>query len=114
MRDESMRPAFLPGDRILIDPAPGRPLVRGDVVVVRDPESAGRLLLKRVAALEGERGPDGLIVPPGRVYLLGDLASASRDSRAFGSVPVASVEGVAWWRYAPARRRGPVAVDTLK
>lgn len=109
-----MRPGFAPGDRLWVDPRPDRPLARGDVVALRDPETPGRLLLKRVAALAGEPGPEGPAIPPGTVYVLGDLRSHSRDSRAFGPVPIDAVVGVAWFRYAPADRRGPVASNTLK
>ncbi len=114
VRDDSMRPEFEPGDHLYVDPRSGRSLERGDVVAARDPERPDRLLLKRVAALAGEPRPDGGVVPPGSVYLLGDRADASRDSRSFGPVPLAALVGVVWFRYAPAARRGPAPVDTFK
>jgi signal peptidase I len=103
--DESMSPALLPGDRLWVDTAwfsrePPRP---GDVVVVRDPEEHGRLLLKRVSSVELDaRGA------PVRVRVLGDLKERSRDSRAFGPVACADLVGLAWYRYAPADRAGPL------
>ena len=74
----------------------------------RDPEQADRLLVKRVAALPGERSPEGSIVPRGRVYLVGDDPATSRDSRAFGTVALDGLLGLAWYRYAPPGRVGPL------
>ena len=45
VHDDSMRPHFWPGDRLYLDPKPGRPFRAGDVVALRDPEAPGRLLL---------------------------------------------------------------------
>jgi signal peptidase I len=108
-----MRPAFLPGDRLYVDPAPGRPLAPGDVVVARDPERAGRLLLKRVVAVPGNAPGTRTPPPAGHLDLEGDNAAASRDSRHFGSVPASTVVGVVWFRYAPLARRGPSPVRTF-
>jgi nickel-type superoxide dismutase maturation protease len=94
-----MRPALEPGDRLLVDPAPLRrqlPEV-GTIVVLRDPELPRRLLVKRVVAVDAAGD---------RVTVLGDARAASRDSRAFGSVPRTSLLGVAWFRYLPRARRG--------
>ena len=89
---DSMRPFLEPGDRLLLIAT--RPRV-GDVVAVRDPRDASRVLVKRVDAI----GASGVTV-------VGDNPGASTDSRTFGPVPPASVEGVAWYRYAPAHRAG--------
>ena len=86
---DSMVPAYRPGDRLVVNrfayfvrrPRPG------DVVVLRDPESPGRLLLKRVVALEG-----------GRYIVLGDNAGESRDSRRFGPVRRRDIVGKALLR----------------
>ncbi len=117
VRDLSMAPAFLPGDRLLVDPRAvrGRMPPRGAVVVLHDPEDRRRLLLKRVAARAGEpvpvAGPPGdeTSVPSGQVYLLSDRPDAGRDSRRFGPVSVSSLVGRVWFRYHPAERRGPLA-----
>ena len=102
----SMAPALLPGDHLLVRPS--RRLRRGDLVVLADPESAGRWVVKRVAAapgssvvVDGRRldAGDGLIV-------LGDNAAASTDSRTYGAVPLDAVHGRVWYRYAPADRAG--------
>jgi len=100
--DDSMRPTLLPGDRLLVDPAPVRAALPpvGAIVVLRDPEQPARALVKRIAARD-ERAD--------RVTVLGDAAERSRDSRAFGDVPRASLIGVVWFRYLPGPRRGPIA-----
>jgi len=41
------------------------------------------------------------------VEVLGDARDASTDSREFGPVPLASIRGLAVYRYAPPGRRGP-------
>ena len=62
--------------------------------VLRDPERQGHLLLKRIA-----RAPDGCIPGPAQVYVLGDNAGASRDSRAFGFIDRRQIVGRAWLVY---------------
>jgi nickel-type superoxide dismutase maturation protease len=107
--DRSMAPVLWPGDRILVDPVPLRdaPPRVGEIVAFADPETPGRLLVKRVSARDEYAGT---------VTVLGDAREVSRDSRAFGPVPRASLLGVAWYRYLPRQRRGrlvpasPVAV----
>jgi signal peptidase I len=105
VRDESMAPVLAPGDRLWVDPRPGRPFERGDIVVLRDPETPGRLLVKRVVGLAGDRPGSAEPLPAGTVYLEGDNPDRSRDSRAFGPVPLGSLVGLAWFRYSPAARR---------
>lgn len=111
-----MAPAFLPGDRLLVDLSAFRrraPSV-GEVVVLRDPEEPGRLLLKRIAAVgprstaPGGPGSADPPVPPGQVRVLSDDRRNGRDSRRFGPVPATALVGRAWYRYAPATRRGPL------
>ena len=90
---DSMLPALLPGDRLLVL-CPARLRV-GDVVAVADPRMPARTMVKRVA----ERGPDGVTV-------LGDNPAASTDSRHLGPVPRAAIVGRAVYRYLPDSRRG--------
>ena len=99
--DDSMRPALEPGDRLWVDvssAARSAPAL-GTIVVLADPEAPGRLLIKRVVGRNDATG---------RVTVHGDAAAASRDSRTFGPVPRAGILGVAWFRYRPADRRGPL------
>jgi hypothetical protein len=103
-----MRPTLVPGDRLYVDPRPSRELGRGDLVVVRDPERPDRSLVKRVGAMAGDATDLGRTLPEGTVFLVGDNAMASRDSRQFGPVDRQQVLGVVWFRYAPPHRRGPL------
>lgn len=90
-----MVPTLAPGDRVVA--VATRRLAAGDVVVARDPDDAGRRLVKRVAA-----------VTPAGVELRGDNAGASRDSRDFGPVALGLVVGKVRYRYFP-----PEAVGRL-
>jgi len=93
---DSMRPGLEPGDRLLVvgflRPRPG------DVVAVVDPRDAGRVLVKRVAAVDASGG--------GLITVLGDFPEASTDSRTFGAVDRSLVLGRAVYRYWPEGRRG--------
>jgi signal peptidase S26 family len=111
-----MTPTLEPGDRLLVDTAAyrARPPAIGDLVVFPDPESSGRLLVKRVAGAPTDPGATGGSIPPGGVFVVGDAPHLSRDSRAFGPVPVGRLVGQVWFRYGPAARRGPLAPGTVK
>ncbi len=90
---DSMRPAFEPGDRLLVvGPCSPRP---GHVVAVADPRDPGRLLVKRVSQV----GQTDLEV-------LGDNPAASTDSRHFGRLPRRAVIGRVVYRYSPPSRAG--------
>ncbi len=83
--DHSMEPALHPGDYVLVHrwayrraaPQPG------DVIVLRNPESLGQFLVKRVMSYEPQLG----------LFVLGDNETQSRDSRQFGTVPLHLVVG---------------------
>jgi nickel-type superoxide dismutase maturation protease len=95
---ESMAPTLLPGDRVLVwrGLGPFRPPARvGDLVAVVDPREPARVMVKRVA---GVIGTD--------VSVLGDNAAASTDSRHFGPVGAAAIQGRVIYRYLPEERRG--------
>lgn len=95
-----MAPSLQSGDWLLADPKAFRgqgPQV-GQLVLVPDPRQPTRLLVKRVGAVHAD----------GRLDVRGDAADASTDSRAFGAVDPAGVEGQPWFRYWPAGRIGRV------
>lgn len=85
----SMTPTYAPGEylwavrRVLIP----RSLRVGDVVVCSDPEVPTRELVKRVGEVRVGIGSVELV-------LVGDHREASRDSRAFGPVPLHHVKWV--------------------
>ncbi len=112
----SMVPTYQPGDRVLIRRGGRAVPRRGQVVVFRRLQpggtgSSGRAsglrgtewLIKRVAAMPGDRVPDqvapgvhaapGDVVPADRLVVLGD-GPTSRDSRHWGYLPVSEVLGV--------------------
>ncbi len=102
----SMAPAFPRGSVVMIwKLAYGFRSASGYLVRWAEPEPGqavsafhedGRVL-KRVAATGpaslGRAGGGSLAVPAGTVFLVGDAADRSNDSRDYGPVPVASVEG---------------------
>lgn len=109
----SMEPTLYDGDRVLVRRAPLTAVRTGDLVVVARPHSpefaaAGHWVIKRVAATAGEQIPPvirhswaendidfaGVIVPDGRLLLLGDNPTRSGDSRHWGFTEGDAVLGV--------------------
>lgn len=104
-----MTPALLPGDSLLVLPAGpnGLPWLRraprvGSIVIA---EREGRLDVKRVA-----RAPESALESAPHqsdaLWLLGDNAAASSDSRHSGPVPLSALRGLVIFRTGPAGRRG--------
>lgn len=93
-----MAPTLLPGDWLLADPDAYRKRAPrgGELVLLPDPREPSRLLVKRAVGLDEQ----------GRLLVAGDDPSASTDSRTFGAVDPAAVEGRPWFRYWPPRRLG--------
>ena len=110
----SMMPTINPaGNLVLIDSfnyrLRGAPYKNGDVVISTCPYDADKTVCKRVAAVEGEyvrvRGPHGMglnsdriKIPPGHVWLAGDNASNSTDSRTYGPVSLGLIKGKVFWK----------------
>jgi inner membrane protease subunit 1 len=102
------------GDVVLVDKLSPRfagwaPIRRGDIVVADSSYRASYTVCKRVVALGGDvvvppRGRGARVaVPPGHVWLEGDNAHDSTDSRAYGPVPAALVRGRVLARVWPPR-----------
>jgi nickel-type superoxide dismutase maturation protease len=95
-----MTPTLSAGDWLLVDPTAfaDRPPSVGELVLVPDPGDARRLLVKRVAE----------VLPGGAVDVRGDAPEASTDSRSFGAIDSAMIQGRPWFRYWPIRRVGRI------
>jgi len=101
----SMEPTFnTAGDVVLVDKFSysvlGKRYESGDVVIAICPYDSEKTVCKRVAGTEGEvivsefKGRRlQIAVPEGHVWLLGDNASNSTDSRYYGHVPEALLRG---------------------
>ena len=88
--DPSMEPGLRAGDYVVVNRwayRSKRPAV-GDVVVLRHPREPALHIVKRVSALHG----------PGKVFLVGDNAVSSEDSRVFGPVSQDLIVGRVWLR----------------
>ncbi|CAG0895200.1 unnamed protein product [Darwinula stevensoni] len=76
----------------------------GDIVIARSSSKPQEFICKRIAGLPGQRIRRGLwmeTVPPGHVWLLGDNAENSTDSRAYGAVPYGLIRSRAILRVWP-------------
>ena len=99
VRGDSMAPALLPGDRLVVESRSyaRRAPRRGEVILAADPREPLRELVKRVVETD-ERAAVA--------DLRGDAPEASTDSRAYGAVPLAQIRWRAVFRYWPPARAG--------
>lgn len=87
---DSMRDALRDGDIVMVLRWKRRPHA-GDVVITNKNNPFHERLVKRVAAVDRERG----------VWLIGDNCGRSRDSREIGFIPLADVMGAVVLRLHP-------------
>ena len=101
----SMMPTFNPsGDVALVERMVSctiirqRPIQKGDVVIAKSIQNPRQSVCKRVLGLEGyvvciEGDGRCVHIPKGHVWLQGDNALNSTDSRHYGPVPYATLQG---------------------
>jgi nickel-type superoxide dismutase maturation protease len=102
----SMEPTLAVGDLVIVDiwSYRYREPRTGEIVLVIGPLPDDNPLVKRVAAAPaGDSGEHGT-----GLWLLGDNAENSTDSRHFGPVPVDRIRGRIVWRYWPLARFGRI------
>lgn len=91
------------------------PIQRGDIITLKSPLDPNRIVCKRVFGLPGDTicvDPTGsmalstehVVIPRGHLWICGDNASFSRDSREYGPIPMALVEGKLAYRVWPPKR----------
>jgi len=104
VQGRSMLQAYKPGDRLVVESVTYRtraPRV-GEVVVVVQPSTMGRLDLKRIAAAPGAEvtvGGATDFLGHDEWYVVGDNLNESTDSRQLGPVKTRDIVGRAWFRY---------------
>lgn len=107
VQGDSMEPTLKAGDRLLISRAYWLigPIKQGDIVVIRNPYETDEVIIKRVYRSAG--GKVGLknvpetwdiaqgeyTVPEGTIFVLGDNAAVSQDSRHYGPFDLKDVIG---------------------
>ncbi|XP_058099651.1 uncharacterized protein LOC131244003 [Magnolia sinica] len=125
VRGISMHPTFNPnsntfsgsftGDLVLVDKfcLTKYKFTHGDVVVFRSPKNHKETLVKRLIAIPGDwiRIPESyeiLKIPEGHCWVEGDNSAFSMDSRSFGPIPLALVQGRVTHVIWPPQRIGEV------
>ncbi|KAL0580283.1 hypothetical protein V5O48_001700 [Marasmius crinis-equi] len=89
-------------------------LARGELLILKSPIDPNRIICKRVIGLPGdticvdptgEKAPstEHVVIPKGHVWISGDNAAYSRDSREYGPVPMALIQSRLYARVWPLR-----------
>jgi inner membrane protease subunit 1 len=99
----SMYPTFdIIGDFVVLQKYNLDPCV-GDVIAAKSPIEPFKLVLKRVLGREGDvvkidpfdPNSKSVLVPKGKLWIVGDNLRFSRDSRDYGPIPLGLVHGKA-------------------
>jgi hypothetical protein len=100
----SMEPTLRDGDWLLVDPDAfsRRAPSAGELIVAPDPRTRGRILIKRVAALDAD----------GRIVVSGDHPAHAADGTAIGPIASTAELGRPWFRYWPLERFGPISTES--
>jgi len=118
---DSMAPALIPGDRVVVEEKPAEPVKKGDLVAINFKHTEIPIV-KRVIAVSGDsliirsnmlivnnepvRSFDekrwmstvrqleryGWVVPPNNIFILGDNPKNSRDSRRLGLISTSQIK----------------------
>ena len=104
----SMEPTLRAGDRVLVDrwTLRHRAARAGDVVLLEGP--GGVSIVKRISERPG--GP----ADSEQVWVVGDNAAVSVDSRQFGALPADRLRGRVVWCYWPPSHAGPVRGSSVR
>jgi len=119
MYGQSMLPTLAVSGEVIIEDCisvrlnPGK-LQRGELVILKSPLDPQQFICKRIIGLAGDTvcvDPTGqlapstehVLVPKGHIWIIGDNAAESRDSRMYGPVPIALVHGRLYARIWPLR-----------
>lgn len=77
----------------------GKPILRGDIISLRDPIRQNRTIVKRVLAVPGDvvktlppHPQTEVLIPEGHIWVEGDEPFHSLDSNSFGPIPLALVD----------------------
>ncbi|KAL5519505.1 hypothetical protein ACEPAH_1188 [Sanghuangporus vaninii] len=116
----SMLPTFSVGTEWILEDALsvrlGRPLVRGELVVLDSPRVPHGQICKRIIGLPGDvicvdptgtetNSKEHVLIPQGHIWIAGDNVAASRDSREYGPVPMALVRSRVFAKIYPWKSR---------
>ncbi|KAJ1530358.1 hypothetical protein ONE63_005270 [Megalurothrips usitatus] len=96
LEGQSMEPTFHTGDFVIGERYP-RNVSYGNILVARSPSDPNEYVVKRLAGLPGDVKHFGFLslskIPEGHMWLEGDNASVSKDSRVYGPVPQGLIVG---------------------
>eukprot|EP00093_Oithona_nana_P012199 12199.XXX_757166_756485_1 [CDS] Oithona nana genome sequencing. len=105
LEESSMEPTLKDGQIVVTTHKTS--LSRGDIIIVKHPQSPDERVCKRIIALPGDTvsyKKDTIAIPNGQVWLEGDNKKESLDSRHFGTVPIGLLQGVVMFSLNPLKK----------